>query len=720
MFETIMRRAAPAGIEPQKANGGPPQASRALTWPARLAVMCSCAFACAQPITTQAQAVAIQAANAAGSGVDASVKPGDDFFAYANGAWLKSTDIPAGKARWTVGNDITELTKKQVMTLLDETATAPAGSTARKVADFRAAYLNETAIEAKGLAPIKPLLDRIDRVRDKAALTRLLGSGLRADVDPMNVGVFRSAHVLGLATESSIHGEKTYVAFLVQGGLGLPDREYYLGSEPGNQAMHARYQEAIRRVLALTDTGRALSASKRADAVMALETAIAQSHATQEFSGNERNADNLWTRADFAREAPGMDWTVFFAAAHLASQQSFVAWQPSAVKGLAALVASQPLQAWKDYLRVRVIADYAEVLPRDFAEQAEALRGAPSPTASADQPQSERAQRATVVTQAAMSDAIARLYTERHFPAAYKAHVQTIAVNVAAAFTKRMEAAPWMSPESKVMALAKLKVLYFGLGYPEKWQDYSDLAIDPADAAGNLRRIAERNYRQTVARLGKPVDNREWCIAPQWPGAVLLFQQNSHNFAAALLQPPKFDPAASDAANYGAIGAIIGHEVSHFVDLLGAEYEADGRFRRWWTPADNARFEAAYMPLVNQYSAYRPLPDVAIDGKLTLSENIADLGGLVAAFDAYRKSLGNKADDTEYVRQQDRQFFIGFARAWRSKYRDEGLRKQLANDHAPESYRVATVRNLDAWYEAFDVQPGQRLYLEPTARVRIW
>ena len=736
MFDVTMRDAAIACVQLRAARDGQLSAARAWIAPALLAKTLTCALACAlacgpgftAQAQTQLQNAADQAATAVETGVDASIQPGDDFFAYANGGWLKATEMPTGRERWTAGAEITELTRKQILKLLDDASAAPMGSTARKVADFRAAWLNETAIEAKGIAPVKPMLDRIDHVRDKTALTRLLGSGLKADVDPMNLGVFRSSHLLGLATEASIHGEKTYVAFLVQGGLGLADRENYMSNEPAMQALRARYQEAIASVLALADVkhsgAASTSTSQRAEAVMALETAIAQSHATQEFSGNERNADNLWARADFARQAPGMDWSAFFAAAGLAKQPSFVAWQPSAVKGVAALVASQPLQTWKDYLRVRVIADYADVLPRAIADQAPALRGVAAAVAATGQVQSPRTQRATEATQSAMSDAIGRMYTERHFPAAQKARVQTIAANVVAAFTRHLEAVTWMSPNSKAAALAKLKALYFGVGYPEKWQDYSDLTVDPADAVGNLQRITDRQYRQTLARLGKPVDRTEWCIAPQGAGAVLLFQQNSYNFTAALLQSPKFDPAATDAMNYGAIGAIIGHEVSHFVDTLGAEYEVDGRARRWWTAEDISRFETANTPLVNQFSAYRPFPDKAIDGKLTLSENIADLGGLAAAFDAYRANLGatlgGKATDKEYVRQQDRQFFIGFARAWRSKYLEDGLRKQLSNDHAPESYRIATVRNIDAWYDAFDVLPGQRLYLPPTARVRIW
>ena len=671
----------------------------------------------ASAFAVHVQTSEVRTSSAIESGVDTSIKPGDDFFAYANGAWLKATDIPAGKARWTVRDEIAELTRQQVLKLLDDASAAPAGSTARKVADFRAAYLNEAAIEATGIAPLKPMLDRIDRVRDKASLTRLLGAGLRADVDPMNASVFRSSHIVGLAVQASIHGEKDYVAFLVQGGLGLADRENYISAESAMQMQRTQRQAAIGRVLALIDAGSVATAAtvtKRAEAVMALETAIAQSHATAVASDNERNADNLWTRADFAQQAPGMDWSEFFTAAGLGKQQTFVAWQPSAVKGVAALVAAQPLPAWKDYLRVRLVDVYADVLPHAFAEQAPALRGIVVS-------QTPLMQRATEATQTAMSDAISALYVERHFPPAHKARVQAITANVIAAFTRRVETATWLSPASRTQALAKLTALYFGVGYPEKWMDYSHLIVNPADAVGNLQRLSEFQYRATVAKLGKPVDKSEWSIAPQRAGAVLLFQQNSYNFAAALLQLTKFDPSASDAANYGAIGAIVGHEVSHFIDTLGAEYEADGRFRRWWTAEDMAQYQALTEPLIKQIASYQPLPDMAINGKVTLVENLADLGGLAAAFDAHRLALAAKQNDKEYVRQQDRQFFLGFARSWRGKMPEAALRKYLANDnHAPENYRIAIVRNIDAWYDAFNVQPGQKFYLEPKARVRIW
>ena len=662
-----------------------------------------------------AQPVDDRAAPAQERGVDTSIRPGDDFFAYANGDWLRATDIPAGQLRWGARNEIAALARQRVAKLLADAGTAPIGSSARKVADFHAAYMNEAAIEAKGIAGLRPLLDAIDRVQDKAALTRLLGRELRADVDPLNQGIFDSSQVLGLAVQASIHGEKTYVAFLAQGGLGLPEREQYVSVEPRMQALRTQYETYIGRMLSLAGFDQGM---QRAHAVMALETAIAKTHATVEASNNDRNADNLWTRADFARQAPGMDWSAFFAAAGLGQQRDFVAWQPGAVKGVAALLAAQPLQAWKDYLRFHAVHAHADVLPRAFAEQASALRAAAA--AGPSQP-GAHAQRALDATQSAMSDALGRMYVERYFPAEQKARVQAIVANVVTALGQRVDAMTWMSPATRTLARAKLKTVYFGVGYPEQWQDYSGLRVDPADALGNLRRISDRNYRQAVARLGQRVDTTAWSIAAHKPGANLVFNQNAYNFAAALLQAPRFDPAGSDAANYGAIGAIVGHELSHSIDTLGAEYEADGRMRRWWTADDMSRFQASTAALVNQFSGYQAFPDLAVNGKLTLTENLADLGGLAAAFDAYRRTLGSKASDTDYVRQQDRQFFIGFARAWRSKSREEGLRAQIATDsHAPDIYHVATVRNIDAWYEAFDVRPGQRLYLEPQLRVRIW
>jgi predicted metalloendopeptidase len=665
------------------------------------------------PVSAAAQAADGPSPTRLESTVDGGVAPGDDFFAYANGAWLKATSLPAGEERWGARDELEALARRRIRMLLDAASAAPAGSEARKVADFHAAWLNETAIEARGLASLKPLLDRIEKVSDKAHLARLLGEDMRADVDPLGFGVYKSAAVLGLSVGQSIHGEKTNAAFLVQGGLGLPDREDYLGAGAGKEALRARYREHIRKMLALAGLGHA---GESASAVLALETALAQSHGTLEASGNDRNADNVWTRSDFLRRAPGMDWNAFFDAAGLARQGEFVAWQPAAVTGLAALVASQPLEAWKDYLRFHAIHDFADVLPRAFAEQALALRAAMEAG-----PQPSRADRALNATQSAMSDALGKMYAQRYFPPEQKARVERISDNVRAALAKRVEAATWMSPATKASALSKLQTLYVGIGYPDEWEDTSSLTVDPADPLGNLQRVIDHGRRRAVARLGQPVNLKVWYLPPQKVGGLLVFQQNAYVMSAALLEPPKYDRAASDAAAYGAVGALIGHDVTHYIDVLGADYDTDHRMRHWWTPEDMQRFQALAQPLVDQFAAYQPLPGLPVNGKLTLTENIADLGGLVAAFDAYRKTLGSRAKEAAYVRGQDREFFIAYAQTLRRKTSEGALRKQVsASDHAPEEVRADTVRNLDAWYDAFDVRPGQRLYLEPPARVRVW
>ncbi|HEY7027142.1 MAG TPA: M13 family metallopeptidase [Gemmatimonadales bacterium] len=639
--------------------------------------------------------------------VDPGIQPGDDFFGYANGAWLRATVLPAGRNRYSVRDDINERTRRQIEAILDDARAAPAGSLARKVADFRSAYLDQTAIEGRGLAPLKPMLTRIDGVSDRQSLIHLLGNTIYADVDPLNIGIYASASVLGLSVEHSIHGEKTYTPFLVQGGLGLGDRDKYLSQDSSGVDERSRYQQYIVRMLSLAGFDHP---EQRAAAVLALETTLAESQATAQASAADRNADNQWSRADFTREAPGMDWGAFFDAAGLGKQQRVVAWQPSAMKGVAALVASQPLDSWKDYLRFHLLHDYADVLPRGFAEAAAGMRG----------DRHTRDQQALAVTQAAMADAIGQLYATRYFSPAQKARVNGVIKNVAAAFREHVADAAWLSPTSRLVALAKIDRLYVGIGYPEQWEDWSDVRIDSTDPFGNAQGLAERQKRHALARLTKPYDPHEWVLPPQIVGAILIFQQNAYTFAAGLLQPPKYDSTASDAATYGGIGAIIGHDMSHFVDVLGANYEADGRMRRWWTAEDSTRFEAAADPIVRQFSAYQPLPGLTVDGRLTRTENVADLAGLTASFEAYRKSLGTKATDRDYVRRSDREFFIAFAQSFGTKMNETGLRAQLTNDHAPEMYRMDTVRNLDAWYDAFAVVPGQRLYLEPTARVRIW
>ena len=675
-------------------------AAKAVAW----LLLAACSFS---TTALRAQAPNDRAASRLEGTVDTSIKPGNDFFGYANGAWLKAAIIPPDRDRWGILNEINELTQRQVVAILDDARTSRRGSLSRKVADFRSALMNQSAIEGRGVAPLAPMLSRIERVGDKMALTRLLGSTMRADVDPLNLGVYTSSSILGLSVEHSIHGEKTYGAFLLQGGLALGDRGQYLDTLPAAVEHRRRYQTYIARMLTLAGFDHA---DRRADSVLALETAIAGTQATGQATACDCNADKQWSRADFAREAPGIDWGAFFEAAGFGQQHVVVAWQPSAVTGVAALVASRPLESWKDYLRFHLIDARADLLPRAFGEAATGFR----------EDRRTRDQRVLAITKAAMADAIGQLYAARHFPAAQKARVRRIIADVAAAFRGHVARAAWLSPASRKIAMAKLDGLYVGIGYPDQREDWSDLRVDPDDAFGNAERIDDRQSRQAVVRLTKPYDPHEWAMTPQTVGAVLIFQQNAYEFTAALLQPPKYDSTASAAATYGAIGALIGHDMSHFVDVLGADYQPDGRLHRWWTADDSLNFEAAAEPIVRQFAEYEPLPGLNVNGRLTRTENVADLAGLTAAFEAYRKSLGADAAKRADFRRGDREFFIAFAQTFRTKMNDTAMRAQLATDHAPERYRMDTVRNLDAWYEAFDVVPGQRLYVDPHARVRIW
>ena len=630
----------------------------------------------------------------------ARVEAGDDFFTYANRDWLDAARIPAGKGKWGARDEIAAATAEQVREVIRGASASPAGA---KVAAYHAAYLDEKTIEDRGLAPLKAPLAEIDRIASTTDLSRYLGAHLRADVDPLGLGITSSAHLFGFAASYGNRGETEYVAYLTQGGLGLGDRDRYLDETAGPPATKRLYRNYIALMLGAAGQG---DTTRRAQAVLELETAIARTHASAADSAKDNNADNHWARGDFGLEAPGIDWRAFFAAAGLAKRGDFVVWQPDAIRGGSALVASQPLAAWKDYLRFHLLDRHADVLPHRFADRAQAFHENATP----------RRQRAIDATNRALPEAVGRLYTARYFPPASKARAQAILDHVLASFRKRVAAATWMTPESKRVALAKLETMYFGVGYPERWADDSGLAIDPRDALGNALRIDEWRYRQALAKLDREVDRREWAIAPQFPGAILNFQLNSYNFAAALLQPPKFDANGSEAANYGAIGAIFAHELTHFVDALGADYDADGAAHPWWTAADKAHYDTRTAPLAAQFVAYEPLPNAPIDGKRTLVENVADLSGLETAYDAYREAMIEWRDA-----RQDREFFLGFARSWRATMNDEALAKVVQTDnHAPEAYRIATVRNVDAWYDAFDVKPGQRLYLPPERRAHVW
>jgi putative endopeptidase len=651
------------------------------------------------------------------AGMDRSVRPGDSFFDYANGTWLARTEIPADRSSYGAGAMLSELTNRRVAELIQHAAgsDAPAGSELRKIGDFYASFMDSTAIDAAGIEVLRPTLDSIAAIHDRTDLARFLGSTLRADVDPLNATNFHTEHVLGLWVAQDLDDPTRYSPFLLQGGLGMPDRSYYLDSSAAMTSIRARYRAHVAAMLGLA---RVPDADRKAAAIVQLETRIASAHWSREASGQVSKGNNHWVRADFGARAPGLDWETYFGAAGLGKPAQFVVWQPGAVTGIAALTASEPLDAWKDYLTFHAIESRAAVLPGAFGRESFAFFG---PVLSGARQQRDRWKRAVSATNDARGFAGGRLYTERWFPPAEKARAQAMVANLIAAFGQRIDKLEWMAPATKREAKAKLAVLEVGVGYPDTWPDYAGLEVLRGDAYGNAERAGLFQYRRSVERLGRPVDRREWVMTPQTVNAVNLPAMNAMNFPAAILQPPYFDPKRPLSMDYGAMGAVIGHEVSHSFDNQGALFDATGRLHNWWTPADFKHFEASSAQLVAQYDAYRPFPDLAVKGRQTLGENIADLAGLGAAYDAYHRSLGARPAAAVQGFTGDQQFFLSFAQSWRGKTREPALRNRILTDgHAPAEYRASTVRNLDAWYRAFDVQPGQALYLAPADRVRVW
>jgi putative endopeptidase len=449
-----------------------------------------------------------------------------------------------------------------------------------------------------------------------------------------------------------------------------------------------------------------------------LEQAIAEKHLSLADNQEIRKANNPWSRADFSAKAPGLDWAEYFSGAGLSQQKKFIVWQPAAFTGESALVASVPLETWKDWLAYHLIEQYSPVLPKALADEHFALFGTALTGTTQQRP---RWQRGVMVTNLFLGDAVGQIYAQRFFSPQAKAEAQAMVSNLIAAFRKRIEALTWMDPATKKEAEAKLGTLYVGVGYPESWRDYSNYEVKPDDAFGNVWRALLFKYHHDVGRLAGPVNRHEWSMTPQTVNAVNLPLQNALNFPAAILQPPFFDAKAPAAANYGAIGSVIGHEISHTFDTEGSTFDAQGRLRNWWTSADLAHFQKVTAQLAKQYDAYQPFPDLHVNGQQTLAENIADVAGISAAYDGYHASLKGKAAPVQHGFSGDQQFFIAFGQNWASKVRPAALRQQVLTDpHAPGEYRAATVRNIDAWYPAFSVKPGEKLYLAPNARVRIW
>ncbi len=663
------------------------------------------------------QASAPETHGIAVANMDRSVKPGDDFYQYANGEWIKRNEIPPDRAGVDVWSKLDDQGNKRMADLIAEIAKSnpPAGSNSRKVADLYNSYMDEAGIEAKGLAPLRPHLEAIAAIHDKKELAHALGETLRADVDALNNTNYHTPNLFGLWVAPGFNDSDHYKAYLMQGGLQLPDREYYLSDSEHMKSIRTQYRAHAAAMLKLAGFS---DPEGRAARILELEHAIAEKHRSLAENEDIHKANNTWTQADFPAKAPGLDWAEYFRAAGLQKVESFIVWQPDVFGGESGMVASTPLDTWKDWLAFHTIEAYAGVLPRALTEERFAFFGKALSGTSEQRP---RWQRGVFVVNDLLGDAVGQVYAQRFFPPEAKAQAQVMVTNLLAAFHKRIEALTWMNPATKAEAEAKVSTLYVGIGYPETWHDYSNFEVKADDVFGNIWRGNLADYQRQIARLGGPVDKKEWSMTPQTVNAVNLPLQNALNFPAAILQPPFYDPKAPAAANYGAIGTVIGHEISHTFDTQGSTFDAQGRVRNWWTPEDLKHFEAATAQLAAQYDTYRPFPDLALNGKQTLGENIADVAGIAAAYDGYRASLGGKTAAEQDGFSGDQQFFLAFSQNWGERTREAALRRQVMTDgHAPGEYRALTVRNIDAWYTAFDVKAGEKLYLAPADRVRIW
>ncbi len=632
-------------------------------------------------------------------GMDRAVAPGDNFYAYANGTWSKDTPIPADKANYGAFNFLSDLSESRTRGILDAAAKDPNS----KIGRAYATYLDRPAIDAKGLAPIQPWLAKV-----KGA-TRSTYPALVAEASRAGIGGPFGAYV-----GQDDKQPEVYALSLGQAGLGLPDRDYYLSTDAKLAETKAAYQAHIAKMLTLAGEP---NAAARAAALVAFETEIARVSWTRVDSRDATKTYNKMSVADLAKAAPGFDFATYFKGVGAPVDTLIVA-QPSAITGIAKLVAAAPIGVLQDQLILRSLDGYADVLPKALDDEQFAFNG----TVLSGTPEQEaRWKRGVQFTSGALGDEVSKLYVAQYFPPETKAAADSLVKNVLAAMGKRIDTLAWMAPETKVKAHAKLAAFTPKIGYPSQWKDFSGLTITSGDAFGNAWRANEWAHQDNVGHLGKPLQRWEWGMTPMTVNAYANFGMVEIVFPAAILQPPFFDPKADPAVNYGGIGAVIGHELSHHFDDQGAKYDAHGQLTDWWTPKDVANFNALTGKLGAQYDAYEPLPGLHVKGKLTMGENIADLAGLTVAYDAYHTSLGGKTPPVIDGFTGDQRFYLGWAQVWRRSYREANLRQRLLTDpHSPSEQRASVVRNLDPWYAAYKPKPGQKLFLTPEQRVRIW
>lgn len=646
--------------------------------------------------------------------IDPGVAPGDDFFRHVNGTWLKSATIPADRSSWGAGARINENTQARTRAIM-ESAGSLGTANGRKIADYYAAWVDEAGLERRGTEPLKPELARIAAIAGPGDLARELANLSWAQLSNPNGSQPLPPSPVACGVSVDIKQPDRYVSGIVQGGIGLPDRDYYFVDTPSNVKTRQAYKAHAAKLFTLAGFD---DAEGRANRVYALEERIARGHRTRVANRDPEKRYNPFTRADFAARAPGLDWDAYLKASGLDGQSVWFVNQPEAVAAAAAAAADVPLADWRDYLALRAIKNFAPVGPKAFREEdfdygGRVLSGTP------EMPVAWKT--AVVQTDRALGQAVGEIYLQRHFPAASRAQITEMTRNLKLAMANRIKALDWMSPQTKARALAKLQNLRVEVGGQQPLRDYSKLEVVAGDGFGNLLRAQAFDRARVLGKLGRPVDRSEWSMNPQTINAQSNSVLVKVMFPAGYLQPPNFDPNADAAVNYGAIGRVIGHEISHQFDDQGSKFDEKGALDNWWTPQDLAKFQAAGTGLATQYDGYEPLPGARINGRLTLGENIGDLAGLAMAYDAYHASLGGKPAPVLGGLTGDQRFFMSFAQTHRSLQRENALRQQLLTDpHSPNEWRSAEVRNVDAWYAAFDVKPGQKMYLPPEGRIRVW
>ena len=677
-------------------------------------VLLSCACVGALTLTLRGQSAPATQPVARGSGIetagmDRTVRPQDDFYRYVNGTWLAKTELPPEKPSYGAFTRLADAAEKDIRDLIEAAAAQPNrqhGTVPQQVGDLYASFMNEARAEQLGVTPIRAHLDRIAAVQDMSGFARLAG-----ELATIGIGGVANQYIEPDAKDPS----QNIVTFL-QAGTSLPEREYYLSSDQKYADIRARYVEYLTKILGMI--GRP-SAAADAVAVLALETEMARVQWSPAESRDAIKTYNKYRIASLNTEFPGFDWLAWAQVQGLDRAPDVVVQQPSFFKGAASLAASTPLETWKAWLSAQVVIAEARFLSRAFVDANFEFF---SRTLNGQQAQRPRWKRGVGLVNGSMPEAVGKLYVDKHFPPAAKARMQAMIANLVEAYRQSITGLDWMTPDTKKEALAKLARFTSKIGYPDRFRSYQGLLVKSDDLLGNAERGIKFEADFQAAKLRSPVDRSLWLMPPQEVNAYYNPIQNEIVFPAAILQPPFFNFSADDAVNYGGIGAVIGHEIGHGFDDQGRHYDGDGRLRDWWTTADDTEFQKRAKMLVAQFDAFEPLPGLHVNGSLTLGENIGDLGGLSIAYKAYKLSLGGKPSPAIDGLTGEQRVFMGWTQAWREKYRDEFLRVIVtSNPHAPSMYRGSNpLTNIDAFYEAFDVKPGDRMYRAPAERVRIW